>query len=226
VDDVLQAVEHVLQLCAGSPLTLIGFSLGAGMTLKLLGSRTEQIPPRLDSAIAVAPPLDLSACSRNMDRGWNRVYDRSFVRRLMALVQQRAHRDPRSARAPRRARSLYEFDTCFTAPAGGFRDVQQYYDSSSALPDLRAIRVPTRVLTAADDPLIPVDVFYHAGWAPSTRVTITDHGGHLGYIGAAARPSPPDADWHWMEWRIVRWVVSGADSYAATQAVPACRATG
>jgi predicted alpha/beta-fold hydrolase len=206
VDDVLAGAQFIQQLCPGTPLTLVGFSLGASMLLKLLGSH-RPLPASIDSSIAVAPPLDLAACSRNLSRGWNRMYDRSFVRMLSRCVDLRRRRVPDfvDRDGTRRPTSLYEFDASFTAPLGGFDDVEDYYHRCSSLHDLPRIRVATRILFAKDDPLVPADVFSQAVFSPTTRVYATDNGGHLGFLALWGGRSL-DADWHWMDWRIVDWV--------------------
>jgi predicted alpha/beta-fold hydrolase len=72
------------------------------------------------------------------------------------------------------------------------------------LADLTRIAIPTRILFAEDDPLIPAEVYRRAEYSSVTRVFPTQHGGHLGYL---ANPHPTgDPDWHWMDWRIVQWV--------------------
>jgi len=42
--------------------------------------------------------------------------------------------------------------------------------------------VPTTILTAADDPVIPVANFHELTLAPHTELTIVPHGGHCGFI--------------------------------------------
>jgi predicted alpha/beta-fold hydrolase len=165
------------------------------------------LPAMVDSAIAVGPPLDLQACSRNLNRGWNRVYDRNFTRTLCRMLSRRRRLVPDMATVgwSRRPQSLYEFDQWFTAPLGGFRDVDHYYQSCSCLADLPRIRVPTRILFAEDDPLIPGDIFRQAHFSDTTRVYASPAGGHLGFL-AHRLPDSPDADWHWMDWRIVDWI--------------------
>ena len=55
----------------------------------------------------------------------------------------------------RSARTLRDFDDVVTAPMHGFRDVDDYWTRASAKPHLGAIRVPTLLLNARDDPFLP-----------------------------------------------------------------------
>jgi predicted alpha/beta-fold hydrolase len=78
-DDAAAAVRFIGDACPGSPLTIIGFSLGANIVLKLLGELGDSCCGGLDSAVAICPPVELMACSQNLSRWSNRIYDAHFV---------------------------------------------------------------------------------------------------------------------------------------------------
>jgi predicted alpha/beta-fold hydrolase len=101
-----------------------------------------------------------------------------------------------------RPRRLIDFDSVFTAPLSGYADVNDYYVRASSGPVLRHIRVPTLIITAASDPIVPVAAFEKAEFSPSTELLITPCGGHLGYVAAGGI----DADRRWLDWRVVDWV--------------------
>ena len=205
-DDVVQTIDCLQRLCPASPVTVVGFSLGAAILLKMLVENEQAMVGGLDSAVAVAPPIDLMRCSQSIGSGWNRIYDRSFVRSLMRYVRNRRAGDAvfELARQGLRPRTLYEFDELFTAPLGGFADVKDYYARCSTFEQLHKVTFPTQILTAADDPLVPVATFHEAEYSDVIQLTVTNDGGHLGYVGA--RDATSDADWHWMDWRVVDWV--------------------
>lgn len=205
-EDLQRTIRFVRQLAPKSRVAVAGFSLGASILLKLLGQLGADGPSLIDRAISVAAPLDLSACSVNLGQGWNRMYDRTFVRNLLRDVRRRRRHvvGLRDTDGCRRPRSLYEFDAMFTAPLGGFANVDDYYRRSSSFDELDQIAVPTWVLFSEDDPLIPTDVYRLASFSSSTQVFATQAGGHLGYLAAGSASS--DADWHWMDWRVVDWI--------------------
>src|SRR5262249_16724822 len=86
-DDAAASVRKIAEVCPGSSTTLIGFSLGGNITLKLVGELPDELPPNLDSAVAVSPPIDLLHCVESLRRPLNRFYDRYFVRLLLTQVQ-------------------------------------------------------------------------------------------------------------------------------------------
>lgn len=208
-EDVRAAIHQICNLCPESPVGVIGFSLSGNMLLKMLGedgaasggSGSNDSAPVC--AVAVNPPVDLALCGEALQRKENRIYERHFVKLLARQVEQRVAHFPDAPRPtwaslPIRLR---DFDDGYTAPASGFNGVEDYYACCSGNQFVKSIRVPTLVITARDDPLIPVVSFESLATDHVTTV-ITPHGGHLGYIGV--RNGDPDR--RWMDWRIVDWL--------------------
>src|SRR5262249_14355995 len=143
--DAAAAVEAVARLCPESPTTLIGFSLGGNIALKLMGELGEETCGALDSAVAVCPPVDLQAAVSRLSRLQNRPYDRHFVNLLLQRVdaRRRALPDAPSVEFARRPRGLWEFDDAFTAPVSGFGTAENYYRRASSCRVVPNIRRPT-----------------------------------------------------------------------------------
>jgi predicted alpha/beta-fold hydrolase len=205
--DLRAALQHVEHLCPGSPIAVVGFSLGGNLVLKLLGEATRHPLPNVDRGFVVCPPIDLEFCCRSLTRGLGRWYDRHFVALLMqrqsALQALVAAELPAAATRSRRPRTLFEFDDCYTAPLNGFRDALHYYREASAAAFIPKIEVPTVLLRSDDDPVVPRNSFDRIEWPAAVRVIATRHGGHLGFI---ASRRARDGDRCWMDWRVVDWV--------------------
>lgn len=203
-EDAAAAAEHIADLCPGSPLTIVGFSMGGNIILKMLGEQESLTPGNVDSGVALAPPIDIQRCSRHMLLPKNRLYTRAFSRALFRKVRRQQPRNEVLSQIPLwpAPQNLWEFDSRFTAPLSGFQDANDYYARASAAPLLPRIRVPTLVISAADDPVVPVDVFLDAQFSASTDLLVTTHGGHLGFLGRGGT----DPDRRWLDWRIVDWI--------------------
>lgn len=199
-DDVEAALRFIARLCPKSPVTLVGFSLGGNLSLKLAGEAGDRPPAGLDSVVAVAPPIDLVECARNIKQGINWIYDRAFVQSLHRNLRQRSQVVPDDLNLRALPSRLYEFDDQVTAPLNGFEDAEHYYRWSSAGPRLADVRVRTLIITAEDDPLIPAAMFEKFPVSKQVRLHVTRHGGHLGFIG---RPGE-DPDHRWLDWRLVQ----------------------
>src|SRR5262245_51145544 len=159
--------------------------------------------------MAVSPPIDLVQCTRRIQRGMSRLYDRRFVRQLVQHIHQREKLVPAAHSRPLvpSPRRLIDFDSLFTAPLSGFADVHDYYTRASSIRVLDRIAVPTLIVTAASDPIVPVGCFERASYSSSTQVYVAPCGGHLGFVGA--RNSDPDI--RWLDWRVVEWVTQPAN---------------
>ena len=138
--DLLAALGVVASLVPR--VAVVGFSLGANLTLLAAGRRRERLPGALAAVAAVSPPLDLSACADALERRDNRLYQRYFMRMLAAAYRRRHRRRPDLFPADREAglRTVREYDDRITAPFGGYDGAADYYARSSAGPLARLDR--------------------------------------------------------------------------------------
>ena len=209
--DLLQAAKYVSRHCSDSPLSICGYSLGANLLLKMLVSMANSVPTNVDSGLAVGPPLSLSECCRHLQQGFSRHYDRFFVRRLWREFCQRQSSIPGASaiRTTKRPRTLEAFDNLVTAPLAGFDSSGSYYDFASAGIDLAGIRVPTAVLTAADDPIVPRQIFNDVDLGNNVQLFVTENGGHLGFFERTSNAQCR----RWLDQQLERWLVQ-VDNFA------------
>ena len=203
-EDAAAAVDFMTRLCPGSPLAVVGFSLAGNVVLKLAGEWGASFPANVLGVMAVSPPLRIRDCVIHMRERASRFYTRNFLRTLLRQTRERQTVIAELAEVsllPAPAH-IYEFDDRLTAPLSGFTSADEYYERSSAAQYLPDIHVKTLVIAAADDPLIPVQIFQDLSPSAATQLHITQHGGHLGYLGAAS----DDPDRRWLDWRIVDWI--------------------
>jgi uncharacterized protein len=203
--DVLAALWFLAELCPSSPLAVVGFSLSGNVALKTLGELAGKLPIQLDKAAALTPPVDLSACADWMERPANRFYNRYMVGCLLRHLRENrrglAASNGHSVKSPK---TLRAFDDLYTAPAGGFASVEDYYARSSSGQFLAKIEIPTLIVAAADDPMIPIASFDNLALSSHVHPHIVQSGGHLGFIGRQGQ----DPDRRWLDWRIVDWITA------------------
>jgi len=167
-----------------------GVSLGGNVLLKWLGEQGTGSVIRATAAVSV--PFDLEAGARAIERGFARIYDRHFLRSLRRKALEKLERFPDLCDRERllRARSVFEFDEAVTAPVHGFESAHDYYSRSSSLGFLERIRVPTLLLSAADDPFLENWVLPRvealARGNPALHTEFHPRGGHVGFVGGIA----------------------------------------
>lgn len=200
--DLEAPIARIAEVAPDSPLTVIGFSLGAALTLGLAANHST--PPNWKNAVAICPPVDLFAVEQMLLRPIHCRYDFFFAQRLWKHVVHRARTVPGAPPVDRLTppRRLREFDNRYTAPLAGYRDADEYYEQASVAPRLKDIQLPTLILAAANDPIVPLEPLKHATLGPRTGLLATDCGGHLGFV--ARRGVDPDR--FWMDWRVLEWI--------------------
>lgn len=183
----LRDVLAQLAPLAPEGIAVMGFSLGGNATIKLVGEPLQGAP--VVAAVAVSAPLDLAVGVEHLHHMMFGGYER-FV--MQGLREDAARPGPASgftpseAAAVRRARTVVEFDDAITAPRNGWRDAAEYYAVNSSAQYLPRITVPTLIIHAADDPMVPFTPYQAVNWPQLEafgyiRRAITEHGGHVGF---------------------------------------------
>ncbi len=180
-EDASAVFEFLKDRLPGHRRIGVGYSLGGNALLLLLsGGRGTECP---EAALAVNAPISLGRSAVQLHQGMNKVYDSHFVRLCLQSVHERREAGliGDEYRFPRKM-TLMEFDDYYTAPAGGFRDRYDYYDSCSTSGRLDKINVPTVLLTSKDDPFVDYRDYADAKLAPGVRLHLETYGGHMGYL--------------------------------------------
>jgi uncharacterized protein len=174
------------------------------VVLKLAGELGESASEVIAGVMAISTPIDLAACVRQLDRPSNGIYARRFVARLKERVRAKERLTPGlfDLGGLDQVRDIYGFDDRFTSRAFGFGSADNYYATQSANQFLDRIRVPTLLVQAKDDPLIPFAVYDHPAFStnPHLRLLATEHGGHVGFI-AKTKPR------FWLDQVLVHWLL-------------------
>ena len=205
IEDPAAVIRELIDVDKLPSIALAGYSLGGNIALRLAGVYGASAPPELHSVAAVSPPVDLARAASAVEWRQNWLYQRNFVRDLKRRIQLKARLFPDIYKVDGldRVRTIRQFDERYTAPFFGFRDAADYYHRASALRVIEKVRVPTLIITAEDDPFIPVASFREPPLTANPRLTviITRHGGHCGFI---ARRGGGD-DGYWAEGMIVEF---------------------
>ena len=165
---------------------LSGFSMGGNLTLKATGELAEEEIAAFRGAAVVCPALDLAACADAIHERQNIVYERYFVGNLKKRYRRKVEIFPNifPLNGLNRVGSIREFDDVITAPLCGYGNAVNYYDRASAMHVLEKIRVPTLVITAEDDPMVPHKSVRRPALLANPHITLVapEHGGHCAFV--------------------------------------------
>ena len=201
--DVVAVLEALAPSC--SRLAIVGFSLGASVSLLALGRQRERLPEALRAVAAVCPPLDLSACAAALEGPGGGFYTWYFMGNLREAYarQQRRHPHLYEAGRERNTPTVRAFDERITAPYGGYRDADDYYARSSAGPWLVSVDRPALILAAEDDPMVPAESLRRFALPASGLVEreVLPTGGHVGFVAPSDAPGS-----FWAADRVLEWL--------------------
>jgi hypothetical protein len=204
--DLLEVLRELHK--SGAPLFVVGFSLGGNVALKLAGELAECGPELLAGVCAVSPPIDLAASVQAIERRANFIYQNRFLTRLKDRIRRRHQQAPEIYTLEHlpEIHSISEFDDHYTAHLFGFGTAANYFRTQSSNQFLEHIRVPTLVIHAQDDPMVPASSFDHPAFAANPRLELltVQHGGHLGFL---ARGKPR----FWLDSVILDWIEAARD---------------
>ena len=181
--EVFRAVRQVADLAGGLPVFLVGFSLGGNYALRIARHCAVDGIPRLRHVLSVSPVLNPSDATDRIER--DPMILRYFLKKWKRSLRRKQALFPRryDFSGVLRLGSIREITSMLLSAYTEFDHPDEYFDSYAlkgrALVD---IPVPTTILTAADDPIIPVGDFHRLRRNDLTRLVVHTHGGHLGFI--------------------------------------------
>jgi hypothetical protein len=208
--DVKAVLEELATADRLERLAVCGYSLGGNLALKLAGDFGDRPPAWLRAVCAVSPTLELGACMDLMERLENRLYEWNFMYGLRGRIRRKARLFPDRYDVSRlwRVRTIRAFDDRFTAPHNGYANADDYYYRAASMRVVDRIRLPTLIISAEDDPFIPVAPLRDPRVAgnPCITVVITPHGGHCGFLGRAR----DGYDGYWAEEAVIEFAAARA----------------
>jgi len=200
-------LEFVVQLSlrrGAKAIYLAGFSLGGNLTLKWLGEKGKNPPDVIRKAVVFSVPLHLSSSSQTLAKLENWMYTNRFLDTLVEKVQQKATRFPDLIDSEKlsRIKTLWDFDEYVTAPLHGFAGAEDYYQQSSSLFYLSAIKVPSLIVNAANDPFLSAECFPKelVESLENVSLEIPAEGGHCGFYPKNYK------EFLWSEIRGIDWL--------------------
>jgi predicted alpha/beta-fold hydrolase len=191
-------------------ISLVGYSMGGNLVLKLAGELGSEAPPQLRSVVGVSPAIDLGPSAEALHRPQNRFYERRFLRALLKRFRRKVRLFPK-VYDPNRAdgiRSLRDFDDRITALYSGFASAEDYYYRAAAARVISRIAVPTLIIHSHDDPFVTVTPETTAEIRANPNITFieTQHGGHCAFLSSRTA----EHDGYWAEATLLQFVLRHA----------------
>lgn len=189
IDEVMHAATDVAnRFLDGSPrpMMVAGYSLGGNFALRLaMRARAAGLP--LVRAAAVCPLLDPGLTMTRMEEGLP-FYIRYFEQSWRASLRRKRDNFPQFYDFDDRVLKLgmRELTRWMVERHTDFDTLDDYFNGYSIAGDrLATLDVPADLLTAEDDPVIPVAEFHALRLPDTAKIEIAHWGGHCGFLEAA-----------------------------------------
>lgn len=184
IDEVVSAVGRICELHGGGrPAFVVGHSLGGNFALRV-AVRAPAAGIDLAGIVAVCPVLRPHSTMRALEEGlW--VYRAYFLERWRRSLRAKAATFP----------SLYDFGDLRRLPTltattdffvrryTSFPDLDAYLRGYDITGDaLAGLTVPSKLLAAADDPVIPIGDLGALATPAALDVSVSSRGGHCAFI--------------------------------------------
>ena len=198
LDEAVAATGVVREMFPRRPLALLGFSLGGNFALRI-GREAPAAGIDIDQVLAVCPVLDPAETMTALDSGWigYRLY---FMRRWRnsMLAKERSFPERYDFGATRTIRSLSGMTDWFVDHHTGFESTDHYLTGYTLTGRyLEGLEVPSAIVSALDDPVIPSAGLARLAASPALEVAATRQGGHCGFMSDYALTS-------WMDEEVAR----------------------
>lgn len=184
IDEVVHAMAEVARRYPSRPIALAGFSLGGNFALRVaLAMPRADIP--LAYALAVCPIIDPSEGLFSLEQTAPWFYQAYFMRkwRRSLLAKQSAFPQRQYFELDELKQSLRGLTDSLVRRHTDFESLEHYLDGYSvAGAALQALQIPATILTARDDPVIPVTSFDKLDLPAHVELDIAQYGGHCGFI--------------------------------------------
>jgi uncharacterized protein len=184
IDEVVHAVGDIARRWPSRCLALAGFSLGGNFALRV----ALQAPAHgiaLNYALAVCPIIDPGEGLFSLEESAPWFYQAYFMNkwRHSLRAKQKAFPHREYFELQELKQNLRGLTEALVLRHTDFGSLQAYLDGYSvAGKALAAMQIPATILTARDDPVIPVDAFERLQLPRNVELDIAEHGGHCGFI--------------------------------------------
>ena len=185
IDEVVGAVRRVQLQHSDRAISLVGFSLGGNFCLRV-GSRALDAGLEIERIVAVCPVLDPVHTLARLEEGWA-LYRRYFVWKWQRSLEKKQAAWPHLAdlHEVRRMANLTRMTDHLARVHGGFASLDAYLRGYAVTGRvLESLAIPTRLIAAADDPIIPEADLAQLAVPPALEIVRTTQGGHCGFFDA------------------------------------------
>ena len=162
---------------------LAGFSMGGNFALRIARKSVESPISNLSNVISVSPVLDPEKSTYAIDDAplLRKYFRKKWLSSL--LKKQKCFPELYDFSDVLALESITEMTELMLERYSDYESASKYFSHYAVLNEALAnLNIPTTIITAQDDPIIPVNDFYNLKLNPLIELIIHQYGGHNGFL--------------------------------------------
>ena len=196
--EVISGLENLQSRVRYSEYTLVGFSLGGNIAARVAAA-SQSRALHLSRMIGFCPVLHSADCNKQLSKPGNYLYDQYFVKKWKRSIRRKLEHFPEYDFAENltQMRSMDQMNREFVPRITEFKDMESYFEAYKiAGKVMRDTICPCHLHWSRDDMIVTPGAIADLANNPGLYLTVTDKGGHCGYL----------SNWRfesWMDYRVL-----------------------
>lgn len=195
IDEVALALADIAKRWPARTMALAGFSLGGNFALRA-GVLAPRMGIPLEYVLAVCPIVDPAEGLFSLEHNAPWFYHAYFMRKWRHSLRTKQALFPEHSyfELAELKKNMRELTESLVLRHTDFGSLEAYLDGYSVAGNaLQQMKIPATILTARDDPVIPIKAFEKLDLPPNVELDIARYGGHCGFIQSWDMTSFTDA---------------------------------
>ncbi len=187
--EVVGAIQQIQTRFVKDRLALAGFSLGGNFMLRV-AAQAPQASLRIHRALGISPLLDPAVTLDALENG-AALYRWYFVRKWTRSLRRKQQCWPGEFDLDElmTSQDLRRMTRELVLSHAGYSRVEDYFRGYAITGDrLAGLVVPSTIVTALDDPIIPAGDLARVAQSPALKIITTETGGHCGFFESFTGP--------------------------------------
>ncbi len=184
LEEVIGAIEDLQRRLNYQRYTLVGFSLGGNFSLRV-ASNAHSRAIELEQVVAFCPVIHAAQSNAALNESRNALYGKYFVRKWRRSLRKKLEYWPeyQFGEQLESLKTLNQMNQAFIPEYTEFKRLDDYFDAYSIDGDkLSKTICPCYLHFTKDDMIIPVNGVSLINEQSHIHVSISEHGGHCGFI--------------------------------------------